>query len=152
MKTKKSVLAIALVVLVGTFAYYRYAKEVFQPVKQEELVVSADMVGVTKRSGNESVAGLREVSAEISYDTPGDYPDHLRFVVTVDGAGAIQTIKTLDVETGEIPEKKKEFNDQINVILKGKKLAELTTIDKVGKSSLTTTAFNDALGKLQAGL
>lgn len=141
---RKSTLLIALVVLVSVFVYYRYAKEAFR-AKEEEISSLA-----VRQTGD--VTGLKEVSAEVTYDTPGDYPDHLRFVVVVDAAGTIQSIRTLDAETGEEPAKKKEFNDQINVILKGKKLSELSAIDKVGKSSLTTDAFNEALPKLQAAL
>ncbi len=62
------------------------------------------------------------------------------------------SIVARDPETGEIPEKKKEFNDQVNVILKGKKLSELTKIDKVGKSTLTTDAFNSVIDELKAQL
>jgi hypothetical protein len=92
------------------------------------------------------------VSAVITYGEPGKYSDTLRFVVVVDGEGAIQEIQTLEDATGEVPEKKKEFNELVNVLLKGKKLADLSAIDKVGKSSMTTKAFNDALPTLQAAL
>jgi hypothetical protein len=36
--------------------------------------------------------------------------------------------------------------------VKGKKIAELTAIDRVGGSSLTTKAFNDSLDELRAQL
>lgn len=143
MKTKKSSVLIAAVVVLSIFVYYRYAKEVLV-TKQEEVV--------SERLESAEVSGLKTVSAEVTYDTPGDYPDSLRFVVTVDSDGMIQSIQTFDAETGEVPEKKKEFTEQVNVALKGKKLSELSAIDKVGKSSLTTTAFNQALGDLKAQL
>lgn len=136
MKTRKSSVVIALVVLVSVFVYYRYARDVFQDVRFQNFFMGTP----------------KDVSADVTYETaPGKW-DHLRFVVTVDGFGRIQNIQTLDFETGQIPEKKKEFNEQVNVILKGKKLSELSAIDKVGSSSLTTKAFNDSLGKLQAEL
>lgn len=136
MKTKKSVLVVGLVVLVGTFAYYRYAKDVFQSVRYESLFRSAP----------------KEVSAEVTYGTPGEYSDTLRFVVKVDGRGVIQNIQTLDAKTGEVPEKKKPFNEEVNVLLRGKKLKDIDKIDKVAKASMTTAAFNDALDDLKAGL
>lgn len=145
MKIKKSSLLIAAVVVSSIFVYYRYTKEVLQSGKEQ-----ASTMVVRDESVN--TPGLKEVSAEVTYDTPGDYPDHLRFVVVLDGEGAIQSIQTFDAETGEVPEKKKEFTEQINVLLKGKKLSELSAIDKVGKSSLTTDAFNQALGDLKAKL
>ncbi|MBP9697734.1 MAG: hypothetical protein KBD65_00885 [Candidatus Moranbacteria bacterium] len=143
MKIRKSYVLIGLVVFITPFAYYRSAKEVLLWTKQEDVLSK-------ERFEENRVIGLKEVSAEVTYDTPSDYPDSLRFVVALDAEGAIQDIRTLDVETGEISEKKKEFNDQINIVLKGKKLSELSAIDKVGKSSLTTAAFNEALPKLQA--
>lgn len=145
MKIKKSSLLIAAVVVSSIFVYYRYTKEVLQSGKEQ-----ASTMVVRDESVN--TPGLKEVSAEVTYDTPGDYPDHLRFVVALDGEGTIQSIQTFDAETGEVPEKKKEFTEQINVLLKGKKLSELSAIDKVGKSSLTTDAFNQALGDLKAKL
>lgn len=145
MKIKKSSLLIAAVVVSSIFVYYRYTKEVLQSGKEQ-----ASTMVVRDESVN--APGLKEVSAEVTYDTPGDYPDHLRFVVALDGEGTIQSIQTFDAETGEVPEKKKEFTEQINVLLKGKKLSELSAIDKVGKSSLTTDAFNQALGDLKAKL
>lgn len=149
LKTKKSVLlGVGLVVLVSVFVYYRYAKEVLQSSKQEEVVVKPGMAG-TPGAGSPA---LRELSAIVSYEVPGEKVDTLRFVVTVNTEGMIQSIQTLDAASGQVPEKKKEFNDQINVLLKGKKLSELGAIDKVGTSSLTTDAFNKGLPQLQAAL
>jgi hypothetical protein len=142
MKTKSSTaVVVALVIVVSVFVYYRYAKDVFQSVKPKEMAVP-----------NETKVTTKEVNAVITYGEPGKYSDTLRFVVVVDEAGAIQEIKTLEDATGEVPEKKKEFNELVNTLLRGKKLADLTAIDKVGKSSMTTKAFNDALPVLQAAL
>lgn len=141
LKAKKcGLFFVAVIVAVSVFVYYRYAKDVFQ-VGKEEGVVQQKAVATTK-----------EVSAVVTYATPGDEPDVLRFVVTVNAEGLIQNIQTLDAETNEVPAKKKEFNEQINVILQGRKLSELTAIDKVGKSSLTTMAFNTALDDLKKSL
>ena len=91
-------------------------------------------------------------SAVITYDAYEGKMDTLRFVVTLDSTGAIEMIQTLDAATGEVPEKKKEFNQLVNVQLKGKKLSELKSIDKVGESSKTTAAFNQAIPELQKGM
>ncbi|MBP9728188.1 MAG: FMN-binding protein [Candidatus Moranbacteria bacterium] len=139
MKIKNSVAVALAVVIVGSvFVYYRYAKDTLQTMKPKETVAP--------------MAATKEVSAVITYGEPGKYSDTLRFVVTVDGAGAIQEIKTLEDATGEVPEKRKEFNELVNVQLKGKKLADISALDKVGKSTMTTKAFNDALVTLKAGL
>ncbi|MBP7060613.1 MAG: hypothetical protein KBA91_01380 [Candidatus Moranbacteria bacterium] len=149
LKTKKSVLlGIGLIIVISVFVYYRYAKDIFQSWKQEEVVAKPGMAGTTGAPG----FSLKELSAVVSYEASEGKTDSLRFVVVVDKEGAIQEIRTLDAASGEVPEKKKEFNEQINVVLKGKKLSELTTIDKVGTSTLTTNAFNQVLGDLQSGL
>lgn len=143
---KRVLMLIGGVVLISIFAYYRSAKEIIWGTKNEQ----AD----SEANKNELVQGrnTRDISAEASYPTPGDYDDNLRFIVTIDTDGVIQKIQTLDAETNQVPAKKVEFTEQINAILKGKKLSELTQIDKVGKSSLTTDAFNSALAKLQASI
>src|SRR6185369_776716 len=132
-KTKKSTWLIAAAVLVGVFAYYQFAKDVFRQGARNEAQTPGD------KKAEEAVAATREVSAVTSYSTPNDGTDNLKFVVTVDKDGVIQGLKTLDADTNEIAAKKVEFSDQALLILKGKKLSELTSIDKVGKSSLTTT-------------
>ncbi len=134
--TKKfSLLLIGAVVIGSIFVYYRYAKLALQST-EESMVVPA--------------ANTR--SAVITYDAYEGKMDTLRFVVTLDSTGAIETIQTLDAATGEVPEKKKEFNQLVNVQLKGKKLSELKSIDKVGESSKTTEAFNRAIPELQKGM
>lgn len=139
MKVKNSVAFVFAVVIVGSvFVYYRYAKEMFQMAKPREASMP--------------VSDTKEISAVITYGETGKYSDTLRFVVVVDKAGVIQEIKTLEDATGEVPEKKKEFNALVNTQLKGKKLADISSIDKVGKSTMTTQAFNGALATLKAGL
>ncbi len=135
--TKKfSLVLIGAVVIGSIFVYYRYAEDMLQASREEMLP---------------PVTG-KQSSAVVTYDAYEGKMDTLRFVVTVDGSGAIETIQTLDAATGEVPEKKKEFNDLVNVQLKGKKLSELTAIDKVGGSSKTTEAFNRAIPELQKGM
>jgi hypothetical protein len=141
-KIKKGIVLIAVVIVLSAFVYYRYATRIFQTSKNEEAVPMMEVVP----------AGSREVSAEASFDTPGDYAENLRFIVTVDKQGVIESVKTVDAATNEVPEKKVEFNQELSVIITGKKLSELTAIDKVGKSSLTTAAFNSVIDQLKAQL
>lgn len=139
-KKEKVALGLAIVILVSIFVYYRYAKDVL--VMPKENMVATD----------QGTMGTRELSSVVTYDAYEGKMDTLRFVVVVDAEGAIVEIKTLEASTGEVPEKKKEFNSEVNVLLKGKKLSELKAIDKVGESSRTTEAFNKALPDIQAAL
>lgn len=145
----KGVIAIAVAIVVSGFVFYQYFADALSGVRREattELVLPPPVANRT------TDALTREVSATTSYEVPGDKTDTLKFVVKLDATGAIERITTLDPETKAIPEKKKEFNEQVNVLLKGKKLSELTKIDKVGKSTLTTDAFNAVIDELKAQL
>ena len=145
----KGVIAIAVAIVVSGFVFYHYFTETLSGVRRE---ATTELVLPPPVANRATDATVKEVSATTSYEVPGDKIDTLKFVVKLDAMGAIEQMTTLDPETGEIPEKKKEFNDQVNVILKGKKLAELTKIDKVGKSTLTTDAFNSVIDELKAQL
>lgn len=141
-KIHKGIVLIAVVIVLSVFVYYRYAAEVFQANRSEDAARVASVAPV----------GSKEVSAEASFDTPGDYAENLRFIVTVDKQGIIESVKTVDAATNEVPEKKIEFNQGLSVVIKGKKLSELTAVDKIGKSSLTTTAFNSVIDQLKSQL
>lgn len=139
-KTKVRVaFGLAVVIVATVFVYYRYAKDI---------IVMPQGTSVTEPE----MMGTKELSSVVTYDAYEGKMDTLRFVVVVDSEGTIVEIKTLEASTGEVPEKKKEFNSEVNVLLKGKKLSELKAIDKVGESSKTTEAFNKALPEIQAAL
>lgn len=139
---KKSTALIAVVVLVSVFVYYRYTAKILQVNKGENEVPITDVLPV----------GSKKVSAVAKYMATEDKEDELRFVLTVDKGGVITEVATLDAKTNEVPEKKKEFNQQVSVMIVGKKLSELSSIDNVAKSSLTTKAFNSVVDQLKAQL
>ena len=88
----------------------------------------------------------------VSYDEPSG-GSRVGFALTVDGQGIITDAETDVLATDEEAMKRQErFAQGLPVIVKGKKLSELTHIDRVGGSSLTTEAFNTALAKLKAQL
>ena len=154
MKIKSLALFLVVPVLaVSIFVYYRYAKDVLpKPGEVAVAPVAPAPAAMPTPTPTDAMKASKEVSADVTYDAYEGKMDHLRFVVTVDKDGIIETVQTLDFETGQIPEKKKEFNGLVNVVLKGKKLSTLTAIDKVGESSKTTDAFNKVLPTLQAAL
>lgn len=139
---KKGILLIALVIVVSVVAYYEYAVKIFQINRSDDVVptVVAPLVEEKK------------VSAVATYMATEDKQDSLRFVVTVDKQGVITDLAILDAKTNEVVEKKKDFDEKVSVIIVGKKLSELTAIDKIAKSSLTTKAFNGVIDELKAQL
>lgn len=139
---KKGIILIAVAIVVSVFAYYEYAVKIFQTNRSNDVVpVMATPL----------VEG-KKVSAVATYMATEDKQDSLRFVVTVDKDGVITDLTTLDAKTNEVPEKKKDFNEKVSVMIKGTKLSELVAIDNVAKSSLTTKAFNGVVDELKAQL
>ena len=141
-KIKKGVVLVAVVVVISIFVYYRYAVKILQANKGENETPATDMLP----------AGAKKVSAVVSYMATEDKEDTLRFVVTIDKEGLITELATLDAKTNEVPEKKIAFNQQASVMIVGKKLSELSAIDNVAKSTLTTAAFNSVVSQLKAQL
>lgn len=140
-KTNKGAfLLIAGVVLISIFAYYSYATDVFQSFKTEEKAAPAALLNV----------GSKEVSAVTSYTVPDDTDDVVRFTLALDRKGIIESARVEDAVKNEASAKQKEFSGLLTARLQGKKLSELTTIDKVGKSSLTTQAFNKVIEELKS--
>lgn len=141
-KIKKGIVLIAVVIVSSAFVYYRYATKVFQANRQEDAVPVATI----------PVVASKEVSAVVKYMATEDKEDTLRFILTVDKQGTIIGVSTVDAATNEVPPKKIEFNQGLSVVITGKKLSGLTAVDKIGKSSLTTKAFNSAIDELKAQL
>ncbi len=75
------------------------------------------------------------------------------FVITVDENGVITDASAEVLGTNDITKvRQTAFAADFAEAVKGKKIAELTAIDRVGGSSLTTKAFNDSLDELRAQL
>ncbi|MEP7162369.1 MAG: hypothetical protein ABI747_01230 [Candidatus Moraniibacteriota bacterium] len=154
-KIKKSVVLVACVVAISIFVYYRQVMKIFQPVAKveeaEPAVVEAP-TPVAKKISLEVPAGSKAVSTVANYPVPGDNVDMVKFTLVVDKAGVISQVVMVDAKTEEADEHQVAFMDGLSTMIKGKKLSELKAVDRVGKSSLTTNAFNDSLDELKAAL
>jgi hypothetical protein len=139
---KKSTWVIGAVVLLGVFLIARQAVKILQGPKEESLVSTVTSVNT----------GSRELSVVSTFDVPNDKQETVRFTVVIDKNGVIESARESDAKTGEMDEHSQEFSTSLTQVLKGKKLSELTAIDKVGTSSLTTWAFNDAIDELRRQL
>lgn len=145
---KRTRVLIAVIVVIGIALVYRYYPRVLETTKPEE---PASEVTSPVQKGELLPDGSRRVTADISFDVP-DGIDHVLFSVTTDPQGLITALKMEDADTHEVSTHMEEFSGEIMKVIGGKKLADLTAIDKVGRSSLTTVAFNNALDKLKAQL
>lgn len=87
---------------------------------------------------------------ETEYQSPAG-PEKVAFVLTLDDSGTITKADTTIMAKAPISVTRQEkFKAELPTVVVGKKLADLTKLDRVGGSSLTTNAFNDALAKLKA--
>lgn len=94
------------------------------------------------------VAIVRELSSTVSYDVPGG-SHTVRFTVGVDEDDVIGRVSGTDTTDPEHQANVDKFATTLTTMIKGKKLSELDTVDMVGKSSLTTAAFNEALAAIR---
>ncbi len=94
----------------------------------------------------------KQVSVDAPYESPAG-EESIGITLSVDENGVITDAKA-EVKATEEKSivRQQAFADGLPTAVKGKKLSELTKIDKVGGSSLTTQAFNEALVKLKAQL
>ena len=99
-----------------------------------------------------TVPAAKDVTIKTTYTSPAG-KDDVGFTLSVDALGTIVGAKTDVLTTHPISMKRQQaFADGLLPVVKGKKLSELASIDKVGGSSLTTKAFNDSLDELKAQL
>lgn len=92
----------------------------------------------------------KTVQLETEYQSPAG-PEKVAFSLEVDAAGTIVAANTTVL--GKAPTsimRQEKFKAELPAAVVGKKLADLTQLDRVGGSSLTTGAFNAALDKLKA--
>lgn len=97
-------------------------------------------------------AGSTVVSTTTTYQSPGG-PEEVGFSLVVDNTGMIVDATTTVL--GKSPTttlRQESFAEAFPAAVEGQKLSDLGAIDRVGGSSLTTKAFNDALVDLQAQL
>lgn len=100
-------------------------------------------------TGSATDADGKEVSTETTYNTPAG-EEKVGFTLLLDDAGVITEAKVDELGKAPISKvRQAAFAKDITAAVKGKKLSELTKIDRVGGSSLTTGAFNQALTELK---
>ena len=137
---KRNIIIVALVVLVGFLVGYKYFPKTFQFYKNE----SSDLAGEI------DLVMARQISADATYTVPGG-EDKVKFVLSLNSQGRVVGVKTDDIlNPDKVNPNLEKFSQELLVTIKGKKLSELSNIDKVGTSSLTTAAFNEALERLKS--
>jgi len=95
------------------------------------------------------VSGEKMLKSQQTYSSPaGD--EKVAFTIYVDASGVVtEAVTTVEAKAPISVTRQKSFASELPSVIKGKKLSELTKIDRVGGSSLTTGAFNKALTDLK---
>lgn len=163
---KKSTLFLGVAVLAGLVAAVKF----LMPSKGGDAnpsVASSDMKDSSAKIVGESATKPTEKPAETMAETPKGVKsvttkavyknpageDEVGFTLSVDAMGVIVDAKTDILAVHDISKKRQTaFAEGLPAAVKGKKLSELSSIDKVGGSSLTTKSFNDALAGLKSQL
>jgi hypothetical protein len=122
------------------------------PVQNTSTTQNAPVLGSPEKpSATETSAG-KKVSDQETYQSPAG-PEKVAFTITVDQKGIITNAQTQILGVAPISKQRQEsFAQELPKVIVGKKLSDLSNIDRVGGSSLTTGAFNAALTKLKAQL
>lgn len=98
----------------------------------------------------ETLAEQKTLSTTTSYQSPAG-EEQVGFSLTVDQNGVITDAETEVL--GKAPTsvmRQESFAEEFPSVLVGKKLSELESVDRIGGSSLTTEAFNEAIDDLRA--
>ena len=143
LKNKRSLIIAAAVFVVVALLTYRFSGAILR-------ANSADAAPVSTNEPNLAVA--REVSTIATYEAPGG-TDKVRFTLGLDAGGRVISVKSTDALKGdEVSDNLAKFSTGLLLVIRGKKLSELSAVDRIGKSSLTTAAFNASLSALKAQL
>ncbi|MBW7955329.1 hypothetical protein H3C66_01205 [Patescibacteria group bacterium] len=123
-----------------------------EPTPAPAMESTAPATSDTTESTHTLAPGEQMVSVETSYMSPGG-EEQVGFTLFVDEEGVITAAETNVL--GKSPTtvmRQKSFAAELPTVVTGKKLSELSDVDRVGGSSLTTGAFNKALTELKAQL
>lgn len=117
------------------------------------VIETSSAAPTTAPAGSPAMAPAgKTVSFATNYQSPAQL-EQVSFSITVDEAGVITDAKSDVLAVHPISvTRQTAFAKDFPAALKGKKLSELSQVDRIGGSSLTTGAFNKALTELKAQL
>lgn len=141
LKNPRSLIIAAIAVAAVALLSYRYVPALVQ-ARSDAAQTATDT----------NPAATREVSTVATYQSPGG-TDKVRFTIGLDAGGRVISVKSTDALKGdEVSDNLAKFSTGLLLVIRGKKLSEVTAVDRIGKSSLTTAAFNASLPALKAQL
>lgn len=149
----KKTAIIWVLIVAGAVALWRF---VWEPMQKEKMAPQApasnNAMMPKETTGTKTETSAKTTRIQTSYKNPGG-SDEVGFIVMVGNDGVITDAQTEVLAVNPISKMRQQaFAEGLPAAIKGKKLSELSAIDRVGGSSLTTGAFNAALPELKAQL
>lgn len=161
--TKKTAL-LGIAVVAGLLALWKF---VWRPTQSDEKMnaqnsnaqimkdASAPVVAAPRNSAatpTNSTIPAKTAMVKTHYNNPGG-GDDVAFTLSVDDKGVITEAKTDVLAINPTSKMRQQsFAEALPAAIVGKDIHTLSSIDRVGGSSLTTGAFNAALDQLKAQL
>lgn len=132
MKTNKNFFVAIIILLLAVLVLYLFSSG---KLKDDEFAIKTDEIDVIVS---------REVSVVSTFEVPGG-EDVVRFTLGLDSEGRIIKMDAYGEFDPSSDNYHKVFADNLLIVIKGKKLADLEEVDKVGTSTLSTDAFNASI-------
>ena len=146
MAFNKKALVIGIIIIVAIVTVVRFLMKPV-PMTKESVIVS-----LGEKKDVVDIHADRIVMVEARYKTPVG-SDPVSFSLSVGKDGVVTKAETgiLGKNSTSI-QKQQSFATALPTVVVGKKLSDLSDIDRIGGASLTTNAFNVSLEKLKSQL
>lgn len=144
----KGIIAVVAIAVLGFFGVkWLKGDDTAKTVDMKKDVNPTDEKKTEKMSPSAETKTIRTVA---TYTSPAG-EDKIAFVLGLDASGTIVSTSIESMTDHEISKKRQAaFGEGFSGAIVGKKLSELSNIDRVGGSSLTTKAFNESLAALKS--
>lgn len=148
---KKSAL-IGVFLIAAVLSAWKFVWEPYEHRTEDNMTLSPIVEVVPSVQQDVATTETVTQSVKVIYATPAGQ-DPVGFNITTDKEGVIIDAKVeVLAKNSTSQNRQRAFAADLPQVLIGKKLSELTAIDRVGGSSLTTKAFNASLEKLKSGV
>ncbi len=144
----KGIIAVAVIAILGFFGVkWMKGDDTAKTTDMKEDANPTDEKKTEKMSPSAETKTIRTVA---TYTSPAG-EDKIAFVLGLDASGTIVSTLIESMTENEISKKLQGmFGEGFSGAIVGKKLSELSNIDRVGGASLTTGAFNQSLAALKS--
>jgi hypothetical protein len=122
------------------------------PVQETSIEAAPTLAEEASPGADSMTAEGKTITDTGAYTSPGG-PETIEFTIVVDNEGVITEAKAVPQGTNPTTKiRQGAFAAEVGKVMVGKNLNEITKVDRIGGSSLTTGAFNTFLAAAKAQL